>query len=90
MGLRELWVAFGKGRDTVWYPIHKYANHLGQRKSKALLFFHALSGCDTVSAFRNKGKKSFFQTWEVFPEITDTFYNLSNYPIEMTEKDEKW
>ena len=26
---------------------------------------------------------------EVFPEITDTLYNLSNYPIEMTENDEK-
>ena len=29
VGLREGWVAFGKGRDTVWYPIHKYAIHHG-------------------------------------------------------------
>ena len=62
IGLNELWVSFGKGCATVWLPIHDYAAKLGTSKSKSLLFFHALSGCDTVSAFRNKGKKSFFQT----------------------------
>ena len=60
IGLKELWVSYGRGRTTVWLPIHKYAKKLGAPKSKALLFFHAFSGCDTVSAFRSKGKKSFF------------------------------
>ena len=89
MGLNELWVSFGRGRDTVWFPIHNYAKNLGPSKSKALLFFHALSGCDTVSAFRNKGKKSFFQTWEVFSDITHTFAKLSTYPVEIKNTDEE-
>ena len=60
IGLNEFWVSFGKGCATVWLPKHDFAEWLGTSKSKSLLFFHALSGCDTVSAFRNKGKKSFF------------------------------
>ena len=89
IGLYELWVSFGRGRATVWFPIHDYATKLGTSKSKSLLFFHALSGCDTVSAFRNKGKKSFFQTWEVLPEITDTFLKLSSYPVDVNDTDEE-
>ena len=42
-----------------------------------MLFFHAFSGCDTVSGFRYKKKKSFLQTWNVFPEVTNTFQKLS-------------
>ena len=30
-------------------------------QSKALLGFHAFSGCDTVSSFFGKGKKTFFK-----------------------------
>ena len=54
-----------------------------------LSFFHALSGCDIVSAFKNKGKKSFFQTWEVFPDITNTFLKLSSYPVDFNKTDEQ-
>ena len=34
--------------------------HALDKIKEALLFFHTLSGCDTVSASRSKGKKSFF------------------------------
>ena len=63
--------------------------NLGPLKSKALLFFHSISGCDIVSAFKNKGKKSFFQTWEIFPEITSTFVKMSTYPLSISEEDEQ-
>ena len=32
--------------------------------------FHALIGSDTVSFFRNRGKKSAWDVWNVFPELT--------------------
>ena len=38
-------------------------NQLGESRAKALLFFHALTGSDTTSAFRNKGKKNAWNTW---------------------------
>ena len=89
MGLNQLWVSYGRGRGLVWFPIHRYANYLGISKSKSLLFFHSISGCDTVSAFKSKGKRSFFQTWQVFPEITPTFLSLSTYPADFNKSDEE-
>ena len=41
---------------------------------------HAFTGFDTVSAFRNKGKKTAWQTWDVFPEASPIFAKLSQYP----------
>ena len=42
---------------------------------------------DNVSGFKGKGKKSFYQTWSVFPEITETFVRLSQFPVCLEEKD---
>ncbi|XP_078311331.1 uncharacterized protein LOC144618661 [Crassostrea virginica] len=52
-----------------------------------LPFFHAFTGCDTVSAFCRKGKKSAWQTWEVFPDATDVFTRLSKRPHSLLETD---
>ena len=38
--------------------------------------FHALTGCDTVSAFSGRSKKTAWNTWEVFPEVTEAFEDL--------------
>ena len=32
--------------------------------------FHALTGCDTVSFFSGRGKKTVWDVWKVFPELT--------------------
>jgi hypothetical protein len=45
-----------------------------------MLFFHSFTGCDVVSAFREKAKKSAWQTWGVCPEAFDVFTKLSQYP----------
>ena len=38
-----------------------------------MLLLHALTGCDTVSAFCGRGKKTTWNTWKVFPEVTGAF-----------------
>lgn len=38
-----------------------------------LPLFHAFTGCDTVSCFNGKGKKSAFEAWEAFPAVTEGF-----------------
>ena len=45
-----------------------------------MLFFHAFTGCDVVSGFRVKGKKSAWQTWNVCDEASGVFSKLSHYP----------
>ena len=59
---------------------------LGPR-AQALTFFHAFTGCDTISAFRGKGKKSAWQAWNVFEEATEVFRKLSTMPESISEDD---
>lgn len=69
LNVDALWVTFGKGKDLRWIPIHDIVRSLGQR-SKALPFFHAFTGCDTMSTFVGKGKKTAWQAWNVFENVT--------------------
>ena len=65
------------------------AQNLGPLKSKALIFLHYISGRDIISAFKNKGKKFSFPTWEILPEITSTFVKMSTCPLSIYKEDEQ-
>ena len=54
----------------------------GERKSCSLPVFHTLPGCDTIAAFRGKGKKSFWQAWNAYEEVTDAYVHLAAHPFE--------
>ena len=45
---------------------------------------HAITGCDTVSFFSGKGKRSAWDTWSVFPQIT-VLAELSSIPESISE-----
>ena len=51
-------------------PAHVVVLSLGPSKASPLPMFHALTGSDTVLFFRNRGKKSAWDVWKVFPELT--------------------
>ena len=55
----------------------RFVRTLGAVKSQALPVFHALIGCDTVSCFFEKAKRTAWETWNGFPEATEAFVNLS-------------
>ena len=46
IGLQQLWVAFGQGKNLRWIPVHDLHHSTGLEKSKGILFFHASTGCD--------------------------------------------
>ena len=48
-----------------------------------------LVNCDTTSYFHQKGKKSFWSTWESFQELTPVLVNLTETPSEPNENDLK-
>lgn len=75
-GLKELWILYGVGNSSRYLPIHDIAVALGE-KSQALIGFHAFTGCDSVSFFAGKGKKSAWKIWNSFPEATTAFHTLS-------------
>ena len=59
---------------------------LEPQKSQALPIFHAYTGCDTVSSFSTRSKKSAWETWKVFDEVTATFLALSTGPVEVNDE----
>ena len=58
IGVETLWTAFGHGVGMKWIPIHQLPNALGRARASGIMYFHGFTGCDVVSPFRGKGKKS--------------------------------
>ena len=59
----EMFIAFGFGKGFRYIPVRDIASSLGREKSLALPVFHAVTGCDTVSAFVGHGKRIVWSTW---------------------------
>lgn len=76
LGAEELWLAFGTSSSFRYIPIHEVVHEMDPRTCMALPVFHSFTGCDTVSAFAGRGKKSAWNTWQVFPEVTNAFESL--------------
>jgi len=74
----ELWIELGVSKTKRWIPIHILAVRIGEEICRAMLFWYAFTGCDTVSQFQGRGKKTAWQTWIQYPEATQTFINLSS------------
>jgi len=53
---------------------------LGHEKSKAQLYFHDFTDCDT-SQLLNKGKKSAWDAWSAYPEATSAFAGVIEHPF---------
>ena len=52
------------------------ARSLGPDRCIALPMFHSFTGCDTVSSFCGRGKKTAWDTWKVYEEVTKAFCSL--------------
>ena len=77
LNLEYLWVKFGVGKHIKFIAVHEIVSALTPQYCSGILFFHAFTGCDTVSSFENHGKKSAWMTWKRFPQISETFAKLS-------------
>ncbi|XP_065060733.1 uncharacterized protein LOC135687992 [Rhopilema esculentum] len=76
----EVWVTFGSGKNMRYIPAHIVAKSLGTDKASALPVFHALTGCDTVSFFGGRGKKTAWEIWKIFPQLTPVLMTLKAAP----------
>ena len=76
----DIWLAFGTGTKFRHIHVNTMCNVLGIEKSIALPVFHSFTGCDTASTFFGKGKKSAWDAWKSFPEVTSAFLYMANYP----------
>ena len=85
--MQYIWVAFGTGKYFKFYDITSILITVGEPKSCALPVFHALTGCDTTSVFKGKGKISAWEAWKAYEEVTNTLLYLANYPFEHLKVD---
>ena len=63
---------------------HHIASALGPEKCVALPMFHAFTGCDTVSFFGGRGKKTALDTWKAYQHVNSAFSALVSAPCKET------
>ena len=76
----EIWVVFGHGKRLRYMPCHTFNSILGTNAPWDLLFFHAFTGCDTVSSFYGIGKKTAWNLLKTMPDMFTLFAKLSTTP----------
>jgi len=82
----EVWVmSFGTGKAFRFLAAHEMARALGPEKAQALPMFHALIGCDTVSCYARRGKRTAWAVWIALPELTQVLIDLTTAPAQVDE-----
>ena len=74
--LTKIYVAFGKGSSFRYIASHTITSSIGYNKSQCLPTFHSFTGCDTTSYFVGKGKKTCWQIWDKYPDISNVFLKI--------------
>ena len=83
----QTWDVFDEVTET-FSNLSQFPSHaIGPVRASGIMYCHAFTGCDVVTTFRGKGKKSAWQTWDAFDEVTETFSKLSQFPTEVTDTD---
>lgn len=85
----HIWIAFGSGKNRHNLNLGVIYNALGPNQSVSLPLFHALTGCDTTSAFRTKGKRICMTTWSKNQWFSDTLVQLATNPFKPLNTDSK-
>ena len=75
-----LFIAFGRGSKFRCINVMKLMKFLGKEKARGLPIFHAFTGCDTVSFFAGRGKRSAMKTWLVYKDFTKVLRTLIKHP----------
>jgi len=81
----EIWLAFGRTKNFQYIAAHSMMEVLGDDWFKALLFMHAISGCDSVSSFCGIGKKTVWDIRSALSNLTALFVQLSQTPQDLEE-----
>ena len=74
--ISELWIAFGAGKSFRFLACHETVRALGPDQCIALPLFHAFSECYTVSCFGGRSKRTAWDTWNAYRDVTPAFCPL--------------
>ena len=65
---------------SYWY-INTICHNLREERSLALPFFCSYTGCNTISAFLRRGKKSAWEAWNCFSDVSTAFNTIASKPL---------
>ena len=86
LDVEELWLAFGVGKHFRFIPIHELHACMNPSLVNGLTFFHAFTGCDSVSSFSGIGKTTAYnKAVKASDPILEAFRLLSAQPEELSE-----
>ena len=83
----KVWIAFGSGKHQQNIDLGVIFTSFGPKDCVSMPLFHALTGCDTTSAFRTKGKKMCMATWKKNPWFSDVLVELATNPFNQITMD---
>ena len=78
LGIETLWIEYGTADHLKLIPIHDIRLKVGSSRCDGLLFFHALTGCDSTTSFSGFSKVSAWNLRNGLPDVvTALFKKLS-------------
>ena len=72
INVQESWLA-GSSQCFQFIPMHELALLVLVLKSQTPPMFHAYTGCNTMTCFGTKGKKTAWDTWKMYEDVTTEF-----------------
>lgn len=76
----EVWIAFGTRKYFSFIAAHEIARALGPDQCMALPMFHAFTGCHTMSCFGRRDKRTAWNTWKSYGDVTPALCYLPAIP----------
>ena len=74
----------GQGRHSEKFQFIAYLSSLDLIGCQALLFFRSFTGCEVRLAMFGIGKKTAWNAWTTFSEVTDTFVAITQDSTSLT------
>ena len=78
----DIWIAFGRGKTSRTLHVNHLAETIGLDRCSALMMFHALSGCDTTSGLKSKGKRLWWTTLLKQTQVIGLLNKIANGPFD--------
>ena len=78
--IEKLYVHFGTGKNFRVIDAISLSKGIGLMISKILPLFHSFTGCDTVSSFAGKGKKTAWSVMKTYSFFAEALERLTENP----------
>ena len=86
MDVDDLWIELST-KSVTYFPIHEITQSLEADLCQGLVFFHALTGCDTTSSFYNVGKTKWWNTWMEHKSIFGAVFSCLSAADQLADRD---